>query len=108
MAIINTRLTDTLPIRVFQSSGQEVVSVIYICNTGTSAGNVGVNVYCVNSDDSTAGSLDNIIYSQLQIPENDTYVISTEKLILDNGDEIEVEANVANVITVTVSSFVIG
>jgi len=108
MAITNTRLTDTLPTRVFESVGQQVISVIYICNTSASAGNVGVNVYCVDSDDSTAGSLDNIIYSQLQIPQNDTYVISTEKLIMDNGDEIEVEANVGNVITVTVSSFTIG
>lgn len=103
MAITNTRLTDTLLTRVFQASGQEVVSAIYICNT--SASNVSVNVYCVDSDDSTAGSLDNIIYSQLEITANDTYVMSTERLILDNNDEIEIESNIGNVITVTVSSF---
>jgi len=108
MAIKNTRLTDTLPTRVFQAVGQEVVSVIYLCNTSDVVGNVAVNVYCIDSDDSSAGSVDNMIYSKLEITQNDTYVVSTEKLILDNGDEIEVEANVGNVITVTVSSFPIG
>jgi hypothetical protein len=108
MAITNTRLTDTLPTRVFQSTGQQVVSVMYICNTSDTIGNVSVNVYCINSNDSSAGSIDNTIYSKLEITQNDTYVISTEKLVLDNGDEVEVEANVADVITVTVSSFAIG
>jgi len=107
MAITNTRLTDTLPTRVFQATGQEVVSVIYICNT-SAVSNVAVNVYCVNSDDSSAGSLDNIIYSQLEITANDTYVMSTERLILDANDEIEVESNVGDVVTVTVSSFAMG
>lgn len=108
MAITNTRLNDVLPTRVFQASGQQAITVMYICNTSDTVGNVSVNVYCVDSDDSTSGSLDNMIYSKLEITQNDTYVISTEKLVLDNNDEIEVEANVAGVITVTVSSFAIG
>ena len=107
MAITNTRLTDTQPTQVFQAVGQQVVSVRYICNT-SGVGNVAVNVFCIDSGDSTGASEDNTIYSQLEITQNDTYVVSTEKLVLDNGDEIEVEANVANVITVTVSSFAIG
>lgn len=107
MSITNTRLTDTLPTRVFQATGQEVVSAVYICNT-SAVSNVSVNVYCVNNDDSTSGSLDNIIYSQLEITANDTYVMSTERLILDANDEIEVESNVGNVVTVTVSSFAMG
>lgn len=103
MAITNTRIIDTTLTRVFQASGQQIVSVVYLCNT--SGGTVSVNVYCINTDDSTAGSTDNIIYSNLEIEANDTYVMSTEKLILDSGDELEVEANVANALTVTVSSY---
>ena len=101
MAIINTRLMTTNSTTVFQSVGQQAVTVVYLCNT--SAGNVAVNMYAVNSDNSTAGSEDNQIYSQLEIVPNDTYVISSEKLILDNNDELEVEANVADAVTVTVS-----
>ena len=101
MAILNTRLTDTSPTTVFQSTGQQVISVIYFCNTSSSS--VSLNVYAINNDDSTGSSEDNIIYNGLELTANDTYVVSTEKLVLDDLDEIEVEANVANVVTVTVS-----
>ena len=103
MAISNTRLMDTEITEVFQASGQQIISVIYLCNTSGSP--VTVNVYCVNGDNSTIGSINNIIYSELEITANDTYVISTEKLVLDNGDQLEVQANIADVLTVTVSSF---
>jgi hypothetical protein len=101
MAILNTRLETTDQTTVFQSVGQQAITVIYLCNT--SVGNVAVNMYAVNSGDSSAGSIDNQIYSQLEILPNDTYVIDTEKLVLDNNDEIEVGANVPGAITVTVS-----
>lgn len=101
MAISNTRLTDTNLTSIFQASGQQVISVMYFCNTSNST--VALDVYAVNNDDSTSGSEDNIIYKQLELAGYDTYVISTEKLILDNLDEIEVQANVGNVVTATVS-----
>lgn len=103
MAITSTSLTDTELTRVFQADGQQIVSVMYLCNHSNSA--VTVNVFCISSDDSTAGGEDNIIYSQLEIEAHDTYVMSTEKLILDDSDELEVEANVGGSVTVTVSSF---
>lgn len=102
MAIINTRLSDTNATQVFRAAGSEVVTTIYICND--TAGDAQVNVYCISDDGSTGGASDNIIYSQLQITSHDTYVISTEKLVLDDQDYIQVQANVANAITVTVSS----
>lgn len=101
MAILNTRLTDTSPTTVFQSSGQQVISVMYFCNTSNNT--VSLNVFAVNNDDSTGASEDNIIYQNLELTGYETYVVSTEKLVLDNLDEIEIEANVANVVTITVS-----
>jgi hypothetical protein len=101
MAILNTRLTTIDTTSVFQSTGQQAITTMYFCNT--TSGNVSINVYAVNSDDSTAGSLDNQIYANLEIQGFDTYVASTERLVLDNGDEIEVEPSTANAITVTVS-----
>lgn len=102
MAILNTRVTSTALTRVFQSTGQTAITVMYFCNHSSTP--VTVNVYAVNSDGSSAGSLDNVIFYQLEIEAGDTYVVSTEKLILDDGDEIEVEADTAGALTVTVSS----
>lgn len=103
MAIKNTRLTTTDPTNVFTASGQQAITVMYICNTDSSL-NAQVNVFCVDSADSSGPSEDNCIYSALGINAGDTYVVDQEKLILNNADFIDIEANVANVITVTVSS----
>ena len=101
MAIKSTRLLTTAITEIFQAVGQQAITVIYICNTTNS--NVSVNMYVV-SDGSTSGGEENQILSQLEITAHDTYVMSTEKLILDDLDQIELEANVADAITTTVSS----
>lgn len=107
MAIKNTRIFDSyVPTNVFTASGQQAVTVIYLCNT--IAANVSVSVSCINSDDSSSSGPDNRIYQHLLITSSDTYVISTEKLILDDGDFLEVEANVGDAVTVTVSSIQIN
>lgn len=105
MAIRSTRLLDTNPTQVFLAAGQQAITVMYICNT--TSGTVNVNVNVINDDDSTASGIDNRIYSDLQITANDTYVLSTEKLILDDGNEIEVTADVSDAVTVTVSSIAV-
>lgn len=105
MAIRSTRLLDTNPTQVFLAAGQQAITVMYICNT--TGGTISVNVNVINDDDSTGSGIDNRIYSDLQINGNDTYVLSTEKLILDDGNEIEVTADTADAITVTVSSIAV-
>ena len=102
MAILNTRLTTTDATEVFRANGQEAVTVMYICNN--TASDVTVQVYCIADDGSTGGSQLNIIYSDLAITGHDTYVISTEKIVFDINDYMQVEANIADAITVTVSS----
>ena len=105
MAIRNVRLSTTGPTVAFQAVGQQAITVMYICNTsGTDA---TVNVYCIDSGDSTGSGDDNMIYSELSVTAHDTYVIDMEKIILNSGDSIEVEANIADVITVTTSSIAI-
>lgn len=105
MAITNTRLRDTQPVQVFQATATEAVTVMYICNTSDQ--DVVVSVFCIDSDDSTGGGDENMIYSELSITAHDTYVIDTEKLILDVNDEIEVQASISDVVTVTVSSITV-
>lgn len=102
MAITNTQLTSTSAQTVFTASGQQVVSVIYICNT--SGSDVLIDMYAISGNSVAAGNT-NTIYSDLEITANDTYVMSTEKLILNTTDVLQVAANVANVVTVTISSF---
>jgi len=102
MALTNTRLTTTDPTTVFDAVGAQAITVIYLCNTTASV--VLVNVFVINSSDSTGSAYSNMVYSQLELTSNETYVISTEKLILSDNDLIEVEANIADCVTVTVSS----
>lgn len=107
MAITNTRITSaTTPTTVFTASGQQAITVLYLCNTNASI-NANVSVFCIDNSTSSGAGEDNCIYSQLAINAGDTYVMDLEKLILDNLDEIEVESSVANVITVTVSSIAV-
>lgn len=105
MAITNTRLFDTNPNTVFTADGQQAITVMYLCNT--TSGPVTINMYVVDSADSSGPSNDNTVYSNLEITANDTYVISQEKLILNDNDFIDVQANVADAITVTVSSIAV-
>jgi hypothetical protein len=105
MAINNTRLDSIIPTTVFEAVGQQAITVIYLCNT--TAVTCTANVFVINSGDSTSSADTNMVYSQLELTANDTYVVSMEKLILDNSDLIEVEANIPNCITVTVSSIAV-
>jgi hypothetical protein len=105
MAITNTRLITTDPTTVFEAVGQQAITTIYVCNTTGSP--VSFNLFVINSEDSVGAGYDNMAYSSLELTANDTYVISNERLVLDNGDLVDVEANVADCITVTVSSIAV-
>lgn len=100
MAITNTRITSTGTTTVFTASGQQAITVLYLTNTSGST--ITLDVYAVKNGSTPTTS--NCIYYQLQLTANDTYVVSTEKLILDSGDYMVVQASAANSITVTVSS----
>ena len=105
MAITNTRIDSTNPTTVFGAVGQQAITVMYICNT--TATTCSVNVFVINSSDSVGAAFNNMVYSSLELTGHETYVISLEKLILDNLDLIDVEANIADCITVTVSSIAV-
>ena len=103
MAITNTFLSTTNATAVFTAANDEAITTIYLCNT--TASNVSANVYCIDGGGTAANS--NQIFNGLIIQGNDTYAIDTAKLVLASADEIEVSANVANVVSVTVSSIAI-
>lgn len=64
------------------------ITVIYITNKSSSDGNV--DIYVVPSGDSVSENFK--IYNNLLIPAQDTYIVDTEKLILETGDKIIIAA----------------
>jgi hypothetical protein len=88
MAITNFQVTANTASAAFTASADTAVTVIYITNKSSSDGNV--NIYVVPSGSSVSENFK--IYNNLLIPAEDTYVLDTEKMILENGDEIYIEA----------------
>ena len=102
MASVSTANITTSVGNAYVSTGNTAITWMTFCNY--SAGNVITNVYVVPSG-GTAGN-NNIILSNLLITTNDTYQLyqAAEKIILSNGDSIQVSANANSAIT-TVSTY---
>jgi hypothetical protein len=85
---------------VYPSVGNTAVTYFALCNF--TSGNVAANVYVVPNGETIANS--NMLISNITLTGNDTYFLYTaaEKLILGNGDSIQVISN-ANSITSTTS-----
>ena len=99
MSIKSTMLSGTAPDTIYQSNGQNAVTTTYFCNV--SLGMVTINVYLVPSGG--IATPENLIYWALEIDASDTYIIDTERLILDNGDAVIAEASGPGSIVATVS-----
>jgi hypothetical protein len=80
-------------------TGTSAVTTIHFCNTTTSP--VTISIYVLPASIGTIGD-DTMIYNSLQMAPKDTYIIDTEKLMLDAGDRIVAVASVATAITATV------
>lgn len=87
---------------VYTSTGNTGVTFVSICNY--TASNVTANVFVVPSGGS-AGNL-NLVLSAIGLTANDTYQLyaGSEKLVLSNGDSIQVNASANNSVA-TVTSF---
>ena len=113
--------TMTIPDTVYTSSGNNAITCIAICNTGTisltdeTSESVDINVYIV----SPSGGGDNInttgsnsrIVKQLTVPAGETVFFNDEKFVLADNDSIRVgyqmsnaASPVANLLNVTVST----
>jgi len=99
MSIKSTTLSGGTPTTIYQSAGRTAVTTSYFCNRGTTL--ALVNIHLVPS--TGIASADNLIYWQLEIDVNDTYVIDTERLIFDDGDSIVALSSEIDTIVATVS-----
>lgn len=97
MAIQSTTLS-TAPQSIYTSVGTNAVVVAYFCNTSENP--VMFNLHAVANG--AAADISNIMYSNVNITSNDTYVIDNEKLILDNGDSLYAVATEGGVVVATV------
>jgi len=98
MSIQNTALTATSA-SLLPATNARAFTVIYFCNTHSGA--VTVTVYAVPGG-SVAGTSTKI-YDAVSIAAGDTLIIDTEKVLLDDGDLIQADASVDNVVIATCS-----
>ena len=88
MAITNFQVAATTGSAAFTASAETAVTVIYITNKTDGDGTV--DVYVVPNCASV--SANHLIYSNLTIKARDTYILDTEKMILETGAKIYIAA----------------
>lgn len=105
MTLKSTVVSDT-PTLIYRSTGCSAVTTIYICNA--SSATVHFNIYAVPTP--LTPDTTNLIYHQVPLHCNDTYVMDTEKLVLENQDALyaavivppgEIIANLSVIATVS-------
>jgi hypothetical protein len=100
MSISTYSVTTTVG-NAYISSGNTCVTFLSLCNY--SAGNVTANVYVVPNGSSATSS--NQVLSDLTILSDDTYQFyaGMEKLILANGDSVQINASANTALTALTS-----
>ena len=84
MAITNTSLTSNPAQTMLQASGNIAVTTMYLCNKSTVA--ITANIFLMSNGSTDFGN--GVIYSNLVIQGNDTYILEQERLLLNSGDFI--------------------
>jgi hypothetical protein len=101
MSIQNTPLsTVTANLLVGSGSLGTATTTVYLCNK--TASTVTVNVFAVNSGFTANGN--NIIYSNVALTTNETYIMDVEKIFLGPGDMLQANASANLSVVATVSS----
>lgn len=100
MSISVANVTTTTS-SVYTSTGDTAITFLSLCNY--SGANVTANVHVV-PDGGAAGNV-NLVLSSLEITAADTYQFYNggEKLLLGNGDSIQVQSSANDAITAVVS-----
>lgn len=103
MAILSTLLgTSTVPITPNLST-DSAITVIMFCNLNTSVENIDVHVVASGGTPTNT----NKIVNQAPVDPSDTFIFSTERLVLGAGDRIYAKTTTLNMVSVTASYVVI-
>jgi hypothetical protein len=98
MAIAQQTVGNTAT-TLYTSSGVTATTAIYFMNDDVSS--VTIQIHVVKDGD--VASTSNKIVKDLSITAADTYVIDTERLILEDGDSIQASASTDAVVHATLS-----
>lgn len=101
MAINNQTLSNTTSI-AYISVGENLINTMYFCNL--SPNTLNVNVYLVPSGTIANVGWQNLVYYNLPITSNDTFLVSTERMLLADGDALWVDASGDANVILTISS----
>lgn len=102
--ISNAVIDSGTTTQVFLANGQHALTTIIFCNTSVS--DTTLDVYVVPFGSNATPSTQ--IMKAVSIPAGETFVLDTERLILENGDAIYAQTSVNQVVTATVSSLATG
>ena len=99
MTIRNTQVA-TIPTQIFLADQQQAITTMVFCNVSTLT--TLVSVFAVPFG-FNAGITTQII-NEVEIPPKETFVMDTERLVLEDNDAILAQSSLNNGITATVSS----
>jgi hypothetical protein len=100
MAIYSTVVTQT-PASIFTSVGSTALTTLYLCNQSDQT--IITNLYLVSAAGEPAEWGNVQIYKDLSIAPRDTYILETERILLDDGDAIYANASLSLRLTATTS-----
>ena len=100
MAITQEGAIGTGATTIYTSSGSSAITCMFLMNDNAAARVVEVHVV----KNGASATVSNKIIKNLTIDPADTYVTNMEKLILENGDTIQVSASAGSSVYGTVSS----
>ena len=100
MAITNYQVVSNYDNAAYTATEETAVTVIYITNKTDGDGTI--DIYAVPQAGSVGEPFK--IYTELTIKARDTYILDTEKMILDAGDKIYIVGNSADLFNATIST----
>jgi hypothetical protein len=101
--MLNNYLIPDAPSTLYTSVNTSVIVSGFFCNLHDSP--VTITVYVVPNGGTIQDQ--NIIYKDITIAPDDTYIIDVEKIILDDGEFLAATASVADVVAVTLITMAI-
>lgn len=99
MSLQSSYLTTTTS-SVYTSSGSTAAMTFYFANYSTNV-NAAFSLWAVSSGDTPSNI--NVLYSTVTVLPGDTYVADSERIFLDNGDELYAMATANSAISMTLT-----